>query len=138
MWLPFTRRTHCQISFLSHLKTSSKVRFMCTTTMWQLLMVQNTTNLFPLRQDNHHTTLRVESNQSRRRPTSWSLSKLPDSGLYAKPLPRGGTLPLASLETDGPIAEKFREKVESLSLKLSLFKYGLPFPLPLSQPVGRR
>ena len=27
---------------------------------------------FPVVQHNHHTTLRVESNQSRRRPTSWS------------------------------------------------------------------
>ena len=76
---------------------------------------------FPLGQNNHHTTLRVESNQSRRRPTSWSLFKLLNSGLYAKPLSRGRTLPLAPPETIGPIVGKFREKVESLSIKLSLF-----------------
>ena len=71
---------------------------------------------FPLRQDNHHTTLRVENNQSRRRPTSWCLSKLPDSRLYLQLLSRGRTFPLASPGTYGPIVGKYREKVESLSL----------------------
>ena len=75
---------------------------------------------FPLGQDNHHTTLRVENNQSRRRPTSWSLLKLPDSGLYLQLLSRGRTFPLASPETDGPIIQKSRKKVEPLSLTLPL------------------
>ena len=39
--------------------------------MWQLLIVQMQPT-FPVGQHNHHTTLRIESNQSRRRPTSWS------------------------------------------------------------------
>ena len=30
---------------------------------------------FPVVQHNHHTTLRIESNQSRRRPTSWSFCR---------------------------------------------------------------
>ena len=83
---------------------------------------------FPLRQDNHHTTLRVENNQSMRRNTSWSLSKLSDSGLYLQHLSRGRTFPLTSSETYGPIVEKSREKVEPLSLTLPL-KYGLPYSL---------
>ena len=89
--------------------------------------------IFPLGQDNHHTTLRAESNQSRRRPTFWSLSKLPDSGLYLQLLSRGKTFPLSSPETDGSIVRKSREKVEPLSLTLPL-KSGLPFSLlfPLS------
>ena len=83
---------------------------------------------FPKGQDNHHTTLRVENNQSRRRPTSWILSKLPNSGLYLQLLSRGRTFPLASPETYGPIVGKTREKVEPLSLTLPL-KYGLPYSL---------
>ena len=83
---------------------------------------------FPKGQDNHHTTLRVENNQSRRRPTSWSLSKLPDSGLYFQLLSRGRTFPPSSPETYGPIVGKSREKVEPLSLTLPL-KYGLPYSL---------
>ena len=83
----------------------------------------------PLRKDKHHTTLRVENNQSRRRHTSWSFSKLPDSSLYLQLLSRGKTFPLASSETDGLIIGKSREKVEPLSLTLPL-KYGLPFSLP--------
>ena len=93
---------------------------------------------FPLGQDNHHTTLRVENNQSRRRPTSWSLSKLPDSSLYLQLLSRGKTFPLVSPETDGPIVGKSREKVELLSLTLPLqfyFPFSLSFPL-LSNRLG--
>ena len=63
-----------------------------------------------------------------RRPTSWSLSKLPDSDLYLQLLSRGRTFPLASPETYGPIVGKSREKVEFLSLTLPL-KYGLPYSL---------
>ena len=62
---------------------------MRTTTMWQL---------------------GVENDQSRGRPTSWSLLKLPNSGLYLQLLSRGRTFPLASLGTYGPIVGKSREK----------------------------
>ena len=124
MWLQFTSGTHYQIPFIPYPKTSSKVRLMRTITIWQLPMVQIPPNI-PLRADNHHTTLRVENNQSRRRPTSWSLSKLPDSGLYFQLLSRGRTFPLASSETYDPIVGKSREKVEPLSLTLPL-KYGFP------------
>ena len=74
----------------------------------------------------HHTTLRVENNQSTRRPTSWSLSKLPVSGLYCKLSARGSTFLLDLQGTVGPIAGKTREKVELLSLSfllLSLFPF---------------
>ena len=87
---------------------------------------------FPLGQDNHHTTLRVENNQSRRRPTFWSLSKLPDSGLHLQLLSRGNTFPLVSPKIDGPIIGKSREKVEPLSLTLPLqsgLSFSLSFPL---------
>ena len=122
MWIQFTRSTHYQIPFISYPKISSKVWLMRTITIWQLLMVQIPPNI-PLRADNHHTTLKVENNQSRKRPTSWSLSKLPDSSLYFQLLSRGRTFPLASPETYGPIVGKSREKVEPLSLTLPL-KYG--------------
>ena len=45
----------------------------------------------PFGEKHHHTALRVETNQSRRRPTSWSLSKLPVFGLYLKLFARGST-----------------------------------------------
>ena len=44
----------------------------------------------PLGGRHNHTTLKVENNQSRRRPTSRSLSKLPVSGLYLKLFVRAG------------------------------------------------
>ena len=81
----------------------------------------------------HHTTLRVENNQSRRRPTSWSLLKLSVSGPYLKLLARESTFLLDPSGTVGPIAGKTREKVELLSLSfllLSLFPSFLPFCLP--------
>ena len=80
----------------------------------------------PLGAKHHHTALRVENNQSRRRPTSWSLSKLPVCGLYLKLLARGNTFLLDPSGTTDPIAEKPREKVELLSLSflpLSLFPF---------------
>ena len=79
----------------------------------------------------HHITLRVENNQSRRRPTSWSLSKLPVSDLYWKLFARGNTFLLDPSGIAGPIAGKTREKVELLSLSfLPLFSFSYFFPLP--------
>ena len=76
----------------------------------------------PLRVRQHHTDLEIEINQSRGRPTSRSLLKLPVSGLYLKLLVRGSTFLLAPSGTTGPIAGKPREKVELLSLSfLPLF-----------------
>ena len=77
----------------------------------------------------HHTTLRVENNQSRRRPTCWILSKLPVSGLYWKLFVRGSTFLLDLPGTTGPIAGKTREKVELLSLSF-LFLFLFPFIFP--------
>ena len=95
-------------------------------------MVQNATNI-PLGAKHHHMALRVENNQSRRRPTSWSLSKLPDSDLYLSLLSRGKTFPLFLSETDDPIFERSRKKVESLSLLSS----SLSFPFLPSFPLYR-
>ena len=122
MRLQFIRRTHYLIPFHSYPKISSKFRFMYATLNVAASHGAKYNQTFPVGQHNHHTTLRVESNQSRRRPTSRSLLKLLNSGLYVMPLSRGWALPLAPPETFGPIVGKFREKVESLSLKLSLFK----------------
>ena len=83
----------------------------------------------PLGARHHHTVLRVEGNQSRRRPTSWTLLKLPVSCLYWKLSERGSTFLFDPPGIAGPIAGKTREKVELLSLSfllLSLF----PFPSP--------
>ena len=84
----------------------------------------------PLGEKHHHTALRVENNQSRRRPTSWSLSKLPVSGLYWKLSVRGSTFILDPSGATSPIARKTREKVELLSLSfllLSFFPFLSPF-----------
>ena len=84
-----------------------------------------------LRARHNHTTLKVEINQSRRRPTSQSLSKLPVSGLYLHLLSRGRTFPLASPKTDGPIIGKSREKVESSLYFFSSLLFPFLFsPLP--------
>ena len=69
----------------------------------------------PLGEKHHHTTLKVENNQIRRRPTSRSLLKLLIFDLYLQLLSRGRTFPLTSSETDGSIVEKSREKVEPVS-----------------------
>ena len=81
----------------------------------------------PLGARHNHTTLKVENNQSRRRPTSGSLSKLPVSSLYLKLFARGSAFLLAPPGTAGPIAGKLREKVELLSLSfLPLFSFSSP------------
>ena len=72
MTLQFIRRTHYQILFLSYPKIGSKVRFMYATLNVAASHGAKYNQTFPVGQHNHHTTLRVESNQSRRRPTSWS------------------------------------------------------------------
>ena len=79
----------------------------------------------PLGARHYHTTLRVENNQSRRRPTSRSLSKHPISGLYLKLFARGSTFLLSPSGTADLIPEKPREKVELLSLSfLPLFSFS--------------
>ena len=88
----------------------------------------------PLGAKHHYTALRVKNNQSRRRPTSWSLSKLPVSDLYWKLFARGRTFLLDPSGTTGSIAGKTREKVELLLLSfllLPLFPFFSSFiPLP--------
>ena len=76
----------------------------------------------PLGVKHHHTALRVKNNQSRRRPTSWSLLKLPVSSLYWKLFGPSRTV--------GQIVRKTRDQVELLSLSfllLSLFPFLSPF-----------
>ena len=81
----------------------------------------------PLGARHHHTALRVENNQSRRRPTSRSLSKLPVSSLYLKLFSRGSTFLLAPPGTADPISKKPREKVELICLSfLPLFSFSSP------------
>ena len=87
----------------------------------------------PLGARHNHTTLKIENNQIWRRPTSWSLLKLPVSGLYLKLFARGNTFLLAPSRTAGPIAGKPRDKVELLYLSfLPLFSFS---SIP---PVGPR
>ena len=81
----------------------------------------------PLGARHHHTTLRVENNQIRRRPISWSLLKLPVSSLYLKLFARGSTFLFASSESAGPISGKTREKVKLLSLSFLLLSLFLSF-----------
>ena len=75
----------------------------------------------------HHTTLRVENNQSKRIPTSLSLSKLPVSGLYLKPFARGSTFLLDPPRTVGQIAEKPKENIELFFLSFLLLSLFLSF-----------
>ena len=72
MRLQFIRRTHYQILFLSYPKIGSKVRFMYATLNVAASHGAKYNQTFPVGQHNHNTTLRLESNQGRRRPTSWS------------------------------------------------------------------
>ena len=87
-------------------------------------MVQNATK-HSLRARHNHTTLKVENNQSRRRPTSWGLLKLLVSVLYLKLFVRGNTFLLAHSGVVDPIAGKPREKVELLFLSfLPLYSFS--------------
>ena len=72
MRLQFIRRTHYLIPFFSYSKISSKVRFMYATLNVAASHGAKYNQTFPVGQHNHHTTLRIEINQSRRKPTSWS------------------------------------------------------------------
>ena len=47
MWLQFTRRTHCQIPFISYPKISSKVRLMHVIKNREIFLVQIATRPFP-------------------------------------------------------------------------------------------
>ena len=76
----------------------------------------------------HHTTLRVENNQSRRRPTSWSHRNSLFSVSIGNSLRGGNTFLLDLLGTASLIAGKTREKVELLSLNF------LPPPPPPPPP----
>ena len=84
----------------------------------------------PLGARHHHTALKIENNQSRRRPTSRSLLKLPVFGLYLQLLSRGKTFLLSSPETDGLIVRKSRENIEPLSLLSSSLLFSLSFIFP--------
>ena len=64
-------------------------------------------------------------------PTSRSLRKLPKSGTHAKPSPRRAVLSLVSKIADDRIAQKLREKEDTLSLKMDFkphYKSLLFFP----------
>ena len=87
----------------------------------------------PLGAKHHPIALRVENNQIRKRPTSWSLSKLLFFGLYLKLSAWASTFLLDLPGTAGPITGKTREKVELLSLSFFFYPFFLsfnPFCLP--------
>ena len=72
-------------------------------------------------------TLSQGLNQVGKTPTSQSLSKLPNSGLYAKLSLRGFAFLLAPPKDDDLITLKSREKVEPLSLLSYSFLFSLLF-----------
>ena len=79
----------------------------------------------PLGARHNHTAIKVENKQSKRRPTSWSLSKLSISDIYLKLSTRRSPFLLAPPGTACPIAGKPKEKLQLLSLSfLPLFSFS--------------
>ena len=129
-------KTHYHIPFLSYPKISSKVRFMYATLNVAASHGEKYNQTFPVGQHNHRTTLRVESNQSRRRPTSWSFCQnSPTPVSMRSPCRKVELPPLAPLETTVPISQKFREKVESFFSPSLLFKSPFLFSVPSPSPI---
>ena len=65
----------------------------------------------------HYKAFRLKVNQVGKYPTSWSLKKLPKTGVHALSSPCRTTSLLVLKESDGWIAYKSREKENTLSLK---------------------
>ena len=65
----------------------------------------------------HYKAFRLKINRVGKYPTSWSLKKLPKTGVHALSSPCRTTSLLISKESDGWIAYKPREKEDTLSLK---------------------
>ena len=69
MCLQFTKRTHCQISFISYPKISSKVQIMRKTKNREIFLVQNATRPFP---KHIYRSLRALLNSTLTRNEFWS------------------------------------------------------------------
>ena len=80
----------------------------------------------------HYKAFRLKVNQVGKYPTSWSLKKLPKTGVHALSSPCRTTSLLVSKESDGSIAYKSKEKEDTLSLKLGEQPSASPFPFFLS------
>ena len=86
----------------------------------------------PLSNPYHYKAFRLQVNQVGKYPTSWSLKKLPKTGVHALSSPCRTTSLLVSKESDGRIAYNSREKEDSLSLKMGEQTFCLSFSfLPL-------
>ena len=70
----------------------------------------------PISNPYHYKAFRLKVNQVGKYPTSWSLKKLPKTGVHALSSPCRTTSLLVSKESDGRIAYKSREKSDVLSL----------------------
>ena len=133
MRLQFIRRTHYHILFISYPKISSNVRFMYATLNVAASHCAKYNQTFPVGQHNHHTTLRVESNQSRRRPNSWSFYQ-------NSPTPVSMRSPFRKVELSLLLRLKprfrFPRNLERRwSLSSLLFKSPFLFSVPLPSPI---
>ena len=80
----------------------------------------------------HYKAFRLKINQVGKYPTSWSLKKLPKTGVHALSSLCRTTSLLVSKESDGRISYKSREKEDSLSLKMGEQTFYISFSfLPL-------
>ena len=76
----------------------------------------------------HYKAFRLKVNKVGKYPTSWSLKKLPKTGVHALSSSCRTTSLLVSKESDGWIAYKSREKEDTLSLKPNENGYWIFFP----------
>ena len=143
MGLQFIRRIHFHIPFLSYQKIHSKVRFMYATLNVAASHGAKYNQTFPVGQHNHHTTLRVESNQSKRRPTSWSFFvKTPQLRSLCEALVvRFNFLLLLRLKPRFRFPRNLERRWSLSSLPLSFSNPSFCFSVPSPSPIplfGRR
>ena len=136
MRLQLFRRTHYQIPFLSYQKIGSKVRFMYATLNVAASHGAKYNQTFPVGQHNHHTTLRVESNQSRRRPTSWSFCQnSPTPVSMRSPCREVEFFLLLRLKPRFRFLRNLERRSSLSSLPLSFLNPPFLFYLPSSSPI---
>ena len=78
----------------------------------------------------HYKAFRLKVNKVGKYPTSWSLKKLPKTGVHALSSPCRTTSLLVSKESDGRIAYNSREMEDSLSLKMGEQTFCISFSFP--------
>ena len=81
----------------------------------------------PISNPYHYKAFRLKVNQVRKYPTSWSLKKLPQTGVRALSSPCRTTSLLVSKESDGRISYNSREKEDSLSPKMGEQTFCISF-----------